>query len=379
MPRRHGQWNELSLAARVPAGHQRDVASCCRTSAQRTAGPARRLLHPGATTRSGPTPTASPGCEALHDEEQVGPARRADADLVGDGVVRRLRAAHGARHRAARHAVLRDARRQLARLPPAGPRGSRWSALGQHGRRHPRGQPRRGVGGERVLVRAVLARSTPTVRWASASYFESPYRPGREDHGRRVLRLDVREPGAGAAREGRGRGADAAGATCAATASSRSPTTSTGWTSARSRDAELDGAEPDEPAVLRKPTTAGLDAAADRRGRARSACAGRRLARWPAGSRPSRKLELLLARDASTGAGRSTPRPATSRSHVSHARDRPGRRRVGAGADLPAADADPHPLRQREVPQRDRNTHPLWVNSADAARIGLAHRATWSG
>ena len=45
--------------------------------------------------------------------------------------------------------------------------------------------------------------------------------------------------------------------------------------------------------------------------------------------------------------------PGYIRSHVARVRDRPRRRRPGPGPDLPAADADPHPLGQREVPQRD--------------------------
>ena len=87
---------------------------------------------------------------------------------------------------------------------------------GRHGeaghgvRRHPRHQPRRGVGGERVLVRAVvadrpgrLARHPPLLRVAVPA--------GREGHRRRVLPLGLREPGARPAGEGRGAGTHAAG------------------------------------------------------------------------------------------------------------------------------------------------------------------------
>ena len=70
-------------------------------------------------------------------------------------------------------------------------------------------EPRRGVGGERVLDRAVVAhrsrrraRHPPVLRVAE--------RPGHEAHRRRVLRLDVRELGARPAGDGGGGGPDAA-------------------------------------------------------------------------------------------------------------------------------------------------------------------------
>ena len=84
------------------------------------------------------------------------PARRAHPDLVGDRGVRRLRPPDGALHRAARHPLLRDARRQVARLPPAGEAGRDGEARPPR-RRHPRRQPGRGLGGERAVVRAVVA------------------------------------------------------------------------------------------------------------------------------------------------------------------------------------------------------------------------------
>ena len=106
--------------------------------------------------------------------------------------------------------------------------------LGRAGRRHPRRQPGRGLGGERVLVRAVVADRPRRVARHPASTSSRPYRPGREGDRRRVLRLGLREPGARPAREGRRRRASPRWRTCAATASSRSPTTSTGSTSGRS-------------------------------------------------------------------------------------------------------------------------------------------------
>ena len=63
--------------------------------------------------------------EALTDETQDRAARRAHADLERDGLLRRLRPADGPRLRAPRPALLRDARRAVARLPPAGAAAAR--------------------------------------------------------------------------------------------------------------------------------------------------------------------------------------------------------------------------------------------------------------
>ena len=104
-------------------------------------------------------------------------ARRADAHVVGDGVVRRLRAADGRRPRAPRHRLLRDPRRALARLPPAGAAAampsataSRWSAPtrrtpARSGRRTSSGSTSRGA-------------STRTASLGIRQYFESDERPG---------------------------------------------------------------------------------------------------------------------------------------------------------------------------------------------------------
>ena len=89
----------------------------------------------------------------------------------------------------------------LDRVPPAGdPRRRR--ARRPAGHRHPRDQPGRGLGGERVLDRALvadrprrLARDPALVRGAGP--------PGREDDRRRLLRLDLRALGPGSPRGGR--------------------------------------------------------------------------------------------------------------------------------------------------------------------------------
>ena len=125
--------------------------------------------------------------EALLDETQGRVPRRPHADLVGDVVVRRLRAADGRRIRTPRRGELRDALRSLDRLPPAGDAPLRRTQGRRHRRRapHPRVQQGRGVGGERVLDRPLvadrpgrLARHPPVLRerrddqarrWASTS------------------------------------------------------------------------------------------------------------------------------------------------------------------------------------------------------------------
>ena len=64
--------------------------------------------------------------------------------------------------------------------------------LGQAVRRHPRRQPRRGLGGERVLVRAVVAHRPGRVAGdPQVLRVAGPTR--REDDGRRLLRLRVRQ------------------------------------------------------------------------------------------------------------------------------------------------------------------------------------------
>ena len=104
------------------------------------------------------------------------PAHRADADLERDGVVRRLRAADGARHRAARHDEPGDARRPLARLPPAGQaRGAREARrAGRDIRRRPIPAKcgKRASSGSRSR-----GRSIPTARSASASSSSRPTGP----------------------------------------------------------------------------------------------------------------------------------------------------------------------------------------------------------
>ena len=121
--------------------------------------------------------------EALRDERQGQVPRRAHADLVGDVVVRRLRAARWVcRPSATTSTATRP-------TPVAGSAsasrcsvGTPRSASGERsGPRRPqlRLQPGRGVGGERVLDRPRRGASTPTASSGSGKWFESKQHPGK--------------------------------------------------------------------------------------------------------------------------------------------------------------------------------------------------------
>ena len=84
-------------------------------------------------------------------------------------MVRRLRPADGARHRAPRHDEPGDARRPLARIPPAGASASRCEKRGHEGRRS-RTRPIPAKSGKRPSSGSRSpGRSIPTDRSASAS------------------------------------------------------------------------------------------------------------------------------------------------------------------------------------------------------------------
>ena len=131
--------------------------------------------------------------EALKDETRSRVSRRAHAHVVGDGVVRRLRAADGRRRRAPRHRQLRDPRRTLDRLPPAGaaPLRRAQRRRGRARAAHARVQPRRGVGGERVLDRPVVAHRSRRLARHPAMVRERRA-PRHARRCRRVLRTSLR-------------------------------------------------------------------------------------------------------------------------------------------------------------------------------------------
>ena len=252
MPPRARRLERAALAARVPARPPRDELPPAALPQGRPR-PARRLLHPRLQPGLDQPRRLLAGSRCCTDEPTGRLPRRADADLERDGLVRRLRAADGPRRRAPRH------RTPTRPTPGAGSASasrccaSRCEQLGQTGRATPtRPTPAR-CGRRTSSGSSCPGASTPTARSASASYFESPYRPGEKITRRRVLPLDLRERGARPAREGRRRGARRRWTTCASTARRDRGATSTASTSGR-------------------PTTSST---APSRGRATACCASR--------------------------------------------------------------------------------------------------------
>ena len=109
------------LAAGIPAGDERDVVPAAALPEGRPRA-ARGLLQPRLQPR-----LDQPGRALLdrgdHGREQGRPARGAHAHLERVGLLRRLRAAGRRGLGAPRPALLRDARRAVDRLPPAGAEG----------------------------------------------------------------------------------------------------------------------------------------------------------------------------------------------------------------------------------------------------------------
>ena len=135
-----------------------------------------------------------------------------DADLERDGVVRGLRAADGARLGAPRPHVAGDARRAVDRLPPARV-ARRARANGQALRSHLAGarggRHRAGLGGGRVLDRALLA-DRPRRLARHPEVLRVAVSPGREAQNRGAVPVDVREQRARASGSRREGAADAA-------------------------------------------------------------------------------------------------------------------------------------------------------------------------
>ena len=112
---------------------------------------------------------------------------------------------------------------------------------------------------------------------------------------------------------------------------------------------------------------------------------GRRRGRRARGRHEDRRLAVALAQarallhDAGrlglAGAGD----PGLHRVARLGAPDRPGQRRVRADAELPAAHADPHPVGQREVPQRDRQHPPAVVQQRRRRAAGRDDRRPGAG
>ena len=134
--------------------------------------------------------------------------------------------------------------------------------------------------------------------------------------------------------------------------------------------AELDGAVADDDGVLRKPTT--LDSTPPLVGEAGAVgvqlADGSKVAGWLT---PSRRLELYSPTMVDFGWPEYAT-PGTS-SHMCGPRHRPSVGRARPDADLPAADDDPHPIGQRQVPQRDLQHSPALDELRGCRAAGLRH------
>ena len=269
-------------------------------------------------------------------------AHRAHADLERDGVVRRLRAADGTRHRTARHDEPGDARRALARVPPAGQ--ARRARKEGHSRSAHTYEANPGeVWEESEFWIALSWKIDPdgVARHPEVLRIALPAR--REDHRRRVLRLDVRELGA---RPARG---------C--------------------REGRPDAAPVHAPVRRLQSGRRGLQQGARAAGRDRAAS-------WSTASRragfntPSRKLEFYSPTLAEWG----WPEHAIPRYVPGHVYWRDldrERERVRSAAELPAADADSHAI-AGEVALRDLAQQPAVDCDRAMPRSSASQPAIWS-
>ena len=142
-------------------------------------------------------------------------------------------------------------------------------------------------------------------------------------------------------------------------------------------DAEVEGATADAQGVLRKPVT--LDSTPPLVGEAGSVGAGARgrqshpgLADALTQARAVQRHHgrLRVARVRRTGLHRVAREPSLHRR---------GQRRDGADADVPAAHADPHQDRQRQVPQRAEQHPPAVDEHARRGPVRLRHRRPGAG
>ena len=251
-----GPLERADLADRVPARPPRDELPAAALPEGR-AGPARHLLH--ARLQPGLDQPGRVHLARGADRRPISSAAmsRSTPTWSRDGVVRRLRAADGLSARAPRRRLLRDPRRALDRLPPAGaapPRraraAERWSAPtrptpARCGRRTSSGSTSRGG-------------STPTASSASAATSSASSGPASRSASTSTTQLLFTHSDPRPARGGGRRGRHAAGVH-AAPRRLRDP----GRSARRARAGpvtadELAGAVRDDDGVLRVPGTAGL-------------------------------------------------------------------------------------------------------------------------
>ncbi len=217
-PQGQNEWNELLFPPEWPLSHY-EMTLPPAALPQGGAREARRLLHPRLQPRLD-QPRRDDLDRGAEGRGEGRPARRPHPHLERDRDLRRLRPAHGPRGRAPRHPEPGDALRPLGELPPArAARGAR--AAGRDLPLHLRGEPGRGVGGGRVLDRAVAGGSTPTARWASVAGSSRPTVRARSSPSTSTTGGSSRTPSPVCRRRRRRRGSPPS-TTCAATAPSSS-------------------------------------------------------------------------------------------------------------------------------------------------------------
>src|SRR5216684_3761357 len=351
-------------AARVPARLLRDELPPAAFS-QGSPRQARDVLHAGLQPG-----VDQPGRHVVdRDADRRGQGRAPrlpHPDLERDRVVRGLRAADGPRLRASRPHEPGDPRRALDRLPPAGAASGAGEA-GQDLRSHlagPRGgRARAGVGGGRVLDRAVVAhRSRRLARHPQVLRVALP--AGREAPRRGVLPLDLRAQRARAARGGRAREPDPA------------------RLHAQVRRVPGPGQRLPHPRDLAHPGGAG---GRGRRFRLAPRHEGWRVGRRGGGrgvggwlSHPLAQARVLLQdpQGLEVARARGADLRAKPRALV---RDRPQPRRDDAAAHIQAAHPDPLALRQRHVAQRDIEQEPAVAASGGRGALPGGDRRPLEG
>ncbi len=364
------------VAARVSAGDERAVVPAPAFSEGR-ARQGRRRISRASTTRSGRTPTASPGsrrCATRADRLHVAltptwneTAYFADYVLpMGHGSERHdihSYETHDAQWLGFRQPVLRAARERM----------------GETVERHARGQPRRGVGGERVLDRADVAHR-PRRRARHPQVRRVARAPRRASDRRRVLRLHLRALRAGSAGARGRRGADAARvhaplrrvrdrpqdrrAPRAGGARGRA-----GGRAHRSLRPRLHATpKPASPNIVPIPTP---DADAEGRRLVGVEVDGKILRGFPT---PSGRLEFYSTTLAEWG-WHEYARPRV------HQEPRPpgqaGRRSDRAHLDLPPAGADPHARANAKWLDEIAHTNPLWIHPRRRRASSVWRPATW--
>ena len=232
---------------------------------------------------------------------------------------------------------------------------------------HLRGQPRRGVGGGRVLDRALLARGPgrlardpPALRVALST--------GREDHARGVLPLDVRALRARAAGEGGSRRPGRRSSTCAGT----------GGRDRRESMASRRPWKADGTDVRGREETVTSDRSRRASAADRSAGYGRRDRRWsrpPWLQHPVAEARAVLGDARRVGLG-GVATPTYARTHVHHSlidHDR------GEYVLLPTSGCRRWSIRARATPSTSTSspTHTTARLPRDAERIGVAP-TSWS-